>query len=278
VLSAIASAIDAAGSATVVVHSTGGLVFRAFLQANPSYATKIEQVLAFAVPWNGTYDALAALEGRVSMQVAHVVGFNASEVQRIVKTCRAAYDLLPPNPAAPQTIANAPPIVNICGWGANTYDSPQLTRSKEGDGTVPFDSARWLDAPREFFVPIGAYERNGFPQTHPHIWDSPPVIELLDQLLGTAQPKPFIAAAVDSDDNFPSVDPVRVRIAVHDANGAALPGAKVTMIGQSWPIDKRLEADLPRAALPNNANGYSRVSIAVDWTGGSAHTAVAIRA
>jgi len=284
VQSAIARAIDGCGRATIVAHSTGGLVARAFLEANPAHAAKIDQLIAFAVPWNGTLDAMAAMEGQVSLQVAGIFGFNASEVQQIVKTCKAAYDLLPPATPAPKTIANAPPIVNVCGWGAETIDAYSVVngvvtfaRSKSGDGTVPFASSSWLDAPREFYVPVGAYEVNAIPEKHPHIWDSPPVIELLDELVGTAARKPFIAAAVDSDDNFPSVDPVRVRIAAQDENGGALPNGTVSLLNQSWPIAKRLDINLPRAALTNNANGYARVTISVDWTGGSAKTAIAVR-
>ena len=284
VQSALARALDECGRATIVAHSTGGLVFRAFLEANPAYAAKIDRLIAFAVPWNGTLDAMAALEGQVSLQIAGIFGFNAPEVQQIVKTCKAAYELLPPATPAPKTIDGAPPIVNVCGWGAETIDaysvdngSVTFMRSKSGDGTVPFASSSWLDAPREYYVPIGAYEVNAIPEKHPHIWDSPPVMNLLDQLVGTAAPKPFVAAAVDSDDNFPGVDPVRVRIAAHDENGGALPDARVSLLSQSWPIVKRLDIDVPRAGLTNNANGFARVPITVDWTGGSAKTAIAVR-
>ncbi len=44
-----------------IVHSSGGLVFRAFLEANPSYARCFDQVLAFGVPWCGTLTSLHAI-------------------------------------------------------------------------------------------------------------------------------------------------------------------------------------------------------------------------
>ena len=49
------------GNVVAIVHSTGGLVFRAFLEANPAYAKCFEQVLAFGVPWCGTLAALHAM-------------------------------------------------------------------------------------------------------------------------------------------------------------------------------------------------------------------------
>ena len=187
-----------------------------------------------------------------------------------------------------RSIAGAPPIVNICGWGASTITSCALTNGqltfredKGGDGTVPFASASWIAADQTIYVPVGAYEENAIPQLHPHIWDSPPVFGLLASILGTAAAQPFIAAAVDGDDNFPNVDPVRIRIAALDANGAALPNARVTLRlppdNPSWPIDQRLEIQLGRAGLPNNANGNARIEVDVAWDGGSAKTAIAIR-
>src|SRR5262249_10899313 len=44
-----------------IVHSTGGLVFRAFLETRPDLISRFEQVMAFGVPWNGTLEALHAM-------------------------------------------------------------------------------------------------------------------------------------------------------------------------------------------------------------------------
>ena len=347
---AIAKAIDAFGQNVVmIVHSTGGLVFRAFVEKNPSYAAKIDRVIAFAVPWVGTLDAFEALTIGVSEKFIGVIGFGAGEVRQISSTCQAAYDLCPPDPAetdmtaadgspialfvkvpsgvaagplvAPaewtsdpamqmlasnartrfgaraRSITSAPPIVNICGWGLATIDRCTLTSGKlafsasaekSGDTTVPFVSSSWLtedgNRVKAFHVPIGAYERSAVPDPHPRIWDSPPVVELLKSFLGLAPPGPFLAAAVDNDDNFPSVDPVRIRVSAADANGVALPAARVTLrlppTNPSFnlgPGQRRLEIKLGRQGLPNNANGNARIEVDLDWNGGSAKTAIAIR-
>lgn len=332
--SAIANAIDASGTATVLVHSTGGLVFRAFIESHPAYAAKIDRVLAFAVPWVGTMYAFEALSRGVSEKFLGILGFGADEVQRLTSKCQAAYDLCPPDPAETdmtdvdgnpiqffktngvvagplvmpsdwtsdptaqqlasnararfgsrsRSIANVPALINICGWGASTVHSCALANgqlsfadAKSGDGTVPFESASWINAAQTFYVPVGAYERNAIPETHPHIWDSPPVTQLLGQILGTAAAKPFIAAAVDGDDNFPSVDPVRIRVAACSATGQVLPNLRVSLFGTTYPLKRRLEIKLARAGLPNNANGNARLELQFDWTGGSAKTAIAIR-
>ena len=335
--SAIAKAIDRFSERVVLmVHSTGGLVFRAFVEEHPAYAAKVEFILAFGVPWVGTLDAFKAITTGISSGVGPI-GFTAREVQRLTSTCQAAYDLCPPDPAqteittplftkqgiaasplvtpaewtndpAMQALAakaharfgarnksfDAPPIVNICGWGALTLDSCALSNGKltfgeevSGDTTVPFVSSSWLrddgDRVKAFYVPIGAYERNAIPEPHPRIWDSPPVLGLLASLLGGAAAKPFLAAAVDPDDNFPSRDPVRIRVSAADANGRSLPNARIVLRlapSQTFalqPGQRRLEIALRRAGLPNNANGYARIEVEAIWTGGSARTAIAIR-
>jgi pimeloyl-ACP methyl ester carboxylesterase len=45
----------------VIIHSTGGLVLRALLEAKPQLASKIEQILAFGIPWAGTLKAVRYL-------------------------------------------------------------------------------------------------------------------------------------------------------------------------------------------------------------------------
>ena len=344
---AIAAAIDGFSTPVIVIaHSTGGLVFRAFLEQNPSYAAKIDLVIAFAVPWAGTLDAFRALTMGVSERFLFIVGFSGSDVRRMTRVCQAAYDLCPPDPSetdmttaagepialfkrgeaiagplvapnewtadpAMQTLAanarsrfgtrsntivlngfTTPRIVNICGWGGLTLDSCTLTDGqlifrespeKTGDTTVPFVSAAWLrddgDRVKAFYVPIGAYERNAIPEWHPRIWDSPPVISLLSAVLGMSQPKPFFAAAVDPDDNFPSRDPVRIRVSAADAHGRALPNARVILrlpptnpTFSLAPGQRRLDIKLSRSGVEVN-----RIEVEVNWTGGSARTAIALR-
>lgn len=355
---AIARAIDAFGrKVIVIIHSTGGLVFRAFLEKHPEFAPKIERVLAFAIPWAGTLDAFQALSVGVPLKFA-IFGFNESEVQRLASGCQTAYDLCPPDPAetdmtnaegspirlfvsgaadcanggaaagplvspaewtadpdmqalaanararfgvrAKQIALNGfatPPIVNICAWGGPTVDCCTLndgqlafraTDAKAGDTTIPFDSASWLAddgaSVKAFYVPIGAFAVNAFPQNHPRIWDSPPSRELLAMHLDLAQPKPYLAAAVDTDDNFPGKDPVRIRVAAADANGRALPNARITLripphdpVFPLAPDQRRLDIRLPRAALPKNTPNISVVELIADFTGGSMRTRIAVR-
>src|SRR5207245_764375 len=96
VIGAIVDAVDRLGPNIVaVIHSTGGLVFRAFLDARPDLLPQFEQVIAFGVPWRGTLEALHA------MTVGESAGFlfariTAAEGATIVSHAQAAYDLLPP--------------------------------------------------------------------------------------------------------------------------------------------------------------------------------------
>lgn len=87
----------------VIIHSTGGLVFRALLEQRPEVAAKIERVLAFGVPWAGTLKAvLYAGQGEpfgLAIAGQRIIGFNKTEVREIMSHCQAAYDLFPPDPA-----------------------------------------------------------------------------------------------------------------------------------------------------------------------------------
>ena len=89
--------------AVVIIHSTGGLVLRALLEQRPEVAEKIEQILAFGVPWAGTLKALlyAGLGEPFGLVVAglRIIGFSKTEVRELMSRCQAAYDLFPPDPA-----------------------------------------------------------------------------------------------------------------------------------------------------------------------------------
>jgi pimeloyl-ACP methyl ester carboxylesterase len=82
-----------------VIHSTGALVFRAFLQAHPELIPSIDQVLAFGGAWCGTLEALFAVH------VGHSEGFlglkliTEDEGANLIGHMQAAYDLFPPDPA-----------------------------------------------------------------------------------------------------------------------------------------------------------------------------------
>ena len=58
-------------------------------------------MLAFGVPWAGTLKALRNLDlGAAIGFPALGLGLAASDVRRVMRTCQAAYDLLPPGPPA----------------------------------------------------------------------------------------------------------------------------------------------------------------------------------
>jgi pimeloyl-ACP methyl ester carboxylesterase len=86
----------------VIIHSTGGLVLRALLEAKPQLAKKIEQILAFGVPWAGTLKAVRFLGKGEAFGLTFLgkklIGLSASEVREVMIHCQAAYDLFPPDP------------------------------------------------------------------------------------------------------------------------------------------------------------------------------------
>jgi pimeloyl-ACP methyl ester carboxylesterase len=90
----------------VVVHSTGGLVLRAALASRPELAQKIEEILAFGVPWIGTLKALFAIhvgEGVEVPLLGSLIGRITDEESRFITSrCQAAYDLLPADPQKTQ--------------------------------------------------------------------------------------------------------------------------------------------------------------------------------
>ena len=278
VINAIAAAVDRLGDGIVaMIHSTGGLVFRAFLDARPDLIPKFEQVMAFGVPWLGTYEALYA------MTVGESEGFlfakiTKAEGREIVSACQAAKDLLPENARFPQQF-DALPVTNVCGWGVDTWTSAQWTHSKDaGDGTVPLWSSSWIQGTRvrTFFLPIGAYATANIPYPHARIWDSPPVLQLFEEVLNDAAPAPFLCAAADGDDYIDYDTDVDVRVS------ANIPGCTVTVdLDRS---DVPLKADgrgafiLKRAGIVHNVgNDIYRFTVTFRWNGGSAQRAVVIR-
>jgi pimeloyl-ACP methyl ester carboxylesterase len=81
----------------VILHSTGGLVFRQLLESDPALAGAVESIVAFGVPWAGTLKALRYLTD------GEVMGFltaklSAAQTRRIIRCAQAAYDLCPPDP------------------------------------------------------------------------------------------------------------------------------------------------------------------------------------
>lgn len=188
-----------------------------------------------------------------------------------------------------------PPITNVCGWGIpSTTQIDLLPNStlqystspiKLGDGTVALYSAAWLRGTdvRNMILPIGAYPVGNLPMRHSRIWDSPPVVQLLNEVLEDAPRRPFIAAAVDGDDfQDPAKPTFRLRISAADVDGEVLTDCKVTfrfstVSKPSLDMDTIWkEVTLSREGVKPNVNGTNlfRLPIDVKWKGGKTQIVV----
>ena len=307
VVKAIADAVNRLpGEIVAIIHSTGGLVFRAFLEQRPDLISRFEQVMAFGVPWRGTLEALHAIT------VGESAGFlfaklTAAEGAQIVSHAQAAYDLLPPellsdtswmtqsymrqlaataHGAFPQNF-DALPVTNVCGWGIDTWTSRTWNHSKDaGDGTAPVISSSWIRGAnvRTMFLPIGAYATANIPYPHPRIWDSPPVLQLFEEVLNDAPRAPFLCAAADGDEYIDYESDVDVRLSAMSPNGGSLAGCKVSVDIDGLKTDVPLNADgrgafvLKRVGIEHNvANDIYRFVVNFRWPGGSAKRAVLIK-
>lgn len=343
---AVAQAIDelSANDRKVVVipHSAGGLVLRKLLESRPELARKIDEVLAFGVPWCGAADALLGLfePERVGFGP---LSLSSSEVRQVTRHAQATYDLCPLNPAtsdlarvnlfvengqpaapllrtswmdepfmlplaakADQRMGSQqpeitlgggfamPPVTNVAGWGAKTIAQCDLNADHTltfsdspfqlGDGTVPLASAGWIRGPRvrTMYVPIGAYPVANLPMRHSRIWDSPPVLQLLREVLQDAAREPFIAASVDANDfQDPGKSTVKLRISAADANGNALPDCVATLrfgAGNNPVValnTVRKDVEVTRTHLaPNATADLFRLPIDIRWRGGSTQRVV----
>ncbi len=188
-----------------------------------------------------------------------------------------------------------PPITNVCGWGIPSATQIDLLPNatlqfsasplKLGDGTVPLYSAAWLRGPdiRTMVVPIGAYPVGNLPMRHSRIWDSLPVVQLLNEVLADAPRRPFVAASVDGDDfQDPAKPTFRLRISAADEHGDVLPNCTATF-KYSTVNKPTIEMDtiwkevtLPREGIKPNVNGtnFFRLPIQVKWKGGKTEIVV----
>jgi pimeloyl-ACP methyl ester carboxylesterase len=321
------------GKVVAILHSTGGLVFRAFLDAKPEYAACFDQVLTFGIPWAGTLESLHAVTKGVSIGFLFIKLLSSAEGQGLMGCAVAAYDLLPTVPslnlffdqhgnattpltdqswinqqfmrdAAAQAHGPFPqifdtlPLTNVCGWGAKTWTTASINATAQtvdfkapdkeaGDGTVPFISSSWLLGAnvRSMYLPIGAYATGFIPKVHGQLWDSPPVLQLFDEVLKNASKTPFLCAAADSDDYLDYSKPVRLRVSAMAGDGSALPNLviNVNLDGKrtAIPLDpdgKRGFILISRANIHHNIEpDLYRFNCEYTWTGGSDKRAVLIR-
>jgi hypothetical protein len=82
----------------VIIHSTGGLVLRRFLESNPALADRIEKILAFGVPWGGNLKAFRYLTEGDAIG-PFFAKMSAAQTRTVMRFAQAAYDLCPPDPA-----------------------------------------------------------------------------------------------------------------------------------------------------------------------------------
>lgn len=335
----IVSAVDrlsqgGARKVVAIVHSTGGLLFRAFLEAHPNLLADFEQVLAFGVPWCGTLAALHAATEGVSEGFLFA-RISASEGAEVVRHAQAAYDLMPTDPSSglfsadgvpstplsdqswiPQSsdhdfmrrLASAAhgvfdrrfddlPVTNVCGWGIETLPAASVNAGilrfdapvkDAGDGTVPIVSSAWLRGAgvRTMLLPIGTYPTANIPYPHKRIWDSPPVLQLFEEVLHDAPRQPFLCVAADSDDAIDYDRDVDVRMSAVGPDGSPLPGCKATVDidGLKTVVDfhgaTRMAFTLVRVGIHHNAGSdLYRFTVTFRWQGGGPVTrTVVIRA
>jgi pimeloyl-ACP methyl ester carboxylesterase len=156
------------GKIVAVIHSTGGLVLRAFLQKRPDYVERFEQVLALAIPWLGTLEALHAVDKGSEVAIGPIKLLTAGASKDLLTRAQAAYDLFPSDPATSLFFSgNNPstpladrtwldparpymndrcndacpqsntfpdlPVTNLCGWGGDTWP-----RCDSANGSLTF--------------------------------------------------------------------------------------------------------------------------------------------
>lgn len=112
-----------AGGIVAIVHSTGGLVLRYFLEKNQDLVPSFERVIAFGVPWAGLLKTLRFLDAQEKF-----LTINKQEAQRVIGNSWAAFDLLPPDPSTSKmTDAEGQPL-NLIVDGNAKQTSPLVKR------------------------------------------------------------------------------------------------------------------------------------------------------
>ena len=130
------------GKVVAILHSTGGLVFRAFLERAPEYLACFEQVLTFGIPWCGTLEALHAVDQGSPIFLGPIPILSADDSKRILQNAQAAYDLFP-----------------LCP-DMNLFQS-------NGQPTTPIDDQSWIppDAGHDFMRVLAAKAHKRFSRT-----------------------------------------------------------------------------------------------------------------
>jgi pimeloyl-ACP methyl ester carboxylesterase len=125
-----------------LIHSTGALVFRAFLAAHPELIASIDQVLAFGGAWCGTLEALYAVHAGESESFFGIDLISADDGANLIGHTQAAYDLFPPDPAR------------------TSMDTVQLVHGSDGKQAGPNVDLSWIKPGREAYATPLANEAN----------------------------------------------------------------------------------------------------------------------
>ncbi len=197
------------------------------------------------------------------------------------------------------------PLTNVCGWGTPTLIGALLRNDgslafqpteyendtgipvvnlpeafHEGDGTVPFASASWIEGPlvTHHFVPIGSTENvHASNRRHSELWRNSSVAALVGSLLDSGFAEPFTTAAVDWSDKVDPGVPVRVRYVLRSAEGAPLLNARARLVNLAGggeivsvpDADGRGRFDdVPRSRFLRTQGGrFRRVEFLPEWDG-----------
>jgi hypothetical protein len=136
VVSAVTSLAEASGSKVVMmVHSTGGLVFRQLIESGDAHAKaildRLEAVISIGVPWIGTLKSLRGM----TVGIGAAAGLVSRRMTRdILRHSWAAYDLLPADPALTDMQVDGSPVV-MYRDADGRESTPTVDLSWLGDGT-----------------------------------------------------------------------------------------------------------------------------------------------
>lgn len=117
------------GKVLAIVHSTGGLLLRRYLELHPHRAASIGQILGFGVPWAGTVTAFRYISKGAKFGFMSA-SLTPTETRTVMQHAQAAYDLLPP-----PGMANAP-----------ATDAPPSLVFENGVAVLPCAAVSWIRA------------------------------------------------------------------------------------------------------------------------------------
>lgn len=112
----------------VIIHSTGGLVFRRLLESEPQLAEKIEHIFAFGVPWAGNLKAFRYLTQGAAIG-PFFLKLSAAQTREVMRHAQAAYDLCPPDPARTALVDQAGLPLNLVTGPRGNQVGPMVTTS-----------------------------------------------------------------------------------------------------------------------------------------------------